>query len=112
MHLGLIRDLIPHAKLLITIHEVNRLSSLKQECFNSPYGTQYFADYAETIPGESSNILSKLAKDLQIHLVGGSIPESCDGKIYNTTAVFGPDGEMLGKFSKVKLVPFMIIVSL
>jgi len=74
------------------------------ECFNSPYGTQYFADYAEKIPGETSNTLSKLAKDLQIHLVGGSIPESCDGKIYNTTPVFGPDGEMLGKFSKIHLV--------
>jgi len=73
------------------------------ECFNSPYGTQYFADYAEKIPGETSNTLSKLAKDLQIHLVGGSIPESCDGKIYNTTPVFGPDGEMLGKFSKMHL---------
>ena len=36
------------------------------------------------------------------------MPESCDGKIYNTTAVFGPDGEMLGKFSKVKLVSFLI----
>ena len=83
---------------------------MKQECFNSPYGTQYFADYAEKIPGETSNTLSKLAKDLQIHLVGGSMPESCDGKIYNTTPVFGPDGEMLGKFSKVKLVSFMIRV--
>ena len=88
------------------------MSSLKQECFNSPYGIQYFADYAETIPGETSNALSKLAKDLQIHLVGGSIPESCDGKIYNTAVVFGPNGEMVGKFSKVKLVSFMIIVSL
>lgn len=25
---------------------------LLPECFNSPYGTQYFADYAETIPGK------------------------------------------------------------
>lgn len=25
---------------------------LLPECFNSPYGTQYFAEYAETIPGK------------------------------------------------------------
>ena len=72
-----------------------------QECFNSPYGTQYFADYAESIPGETTKLLSGIAKELQIHLVGGSIPESCDGKLYNTAAVFGPDGATLGTFRKV-----------
>jgi len=25
------------------------------ECFNSPYGTQYFAEYAEAIPGNSTS---------------------------------------------------------
>ena len=49
-------------------------------------------------------MLSHIAKDLKIHLVGGSIPESCDGKLYNTSTVFGPDGVMLGKFSKVNLI--------
>ena len=77
------------------------LSFLIKECFNSPYGTQYFAEYAEKVPGETTDLLSKLAKDLQIHLVGGSIPESCDGKLYNTATVFGPDGGMLGTFRKV-----------
>ena len=47
-------------------------------------------------------MLSHIAKDLKIHLVGGSIPESCDGKLYNTAAIFGPDGTMVAKFRKVR----------
>ena len=74
-----------------------------KECFNCPYGTQYFADYAEPIPGETSNNLSKIAKDLQVYIIGGSIPEIRGDEIYNTTAVFGPDGTLIGTYSKVMI---------
>ncbi|XP_054684104.1 omega-amidase NIT2 isoform X1 [Grus americana] len=72
------------------------------ECFNSPYGTQYFKDYAEKIPGESTRKLSEVAKECSIYLIGGSIPEEDDGKLYNTCTVFGPDGAMLAKHRKEK----------
>ena len=53
------------------------------ECFNSPYGTQYFSKYAETLlpspPTEdqspSYHALSALAAEAKAYLVGGSIPE-------------------------------------
>ena len=45
--------------------------SSSQECFNSPYGTQYFADYAEPIPGTSTDCLSSVAKECKIYLIGG-----------------------------------------
>eukprot|EP00112_Aurelia_sp_Birch-Aquarium-sp1_P016652 Seg3796.1 transcript_id=Seg3796.1/GoldUCD/mRNA.D3Y31 product="Omega-amidase NIT2" protein_id=Seg3796.1/GoldUCD/D3Y31 len=95
---------LTRAKALVTKAAENgaKLVSLP-ECFNSPYGTQYFAEYAETIPGETTNFLSKIAKELKIHLIGGSIPESHDGKLYNTSTVFGPDGTMLGEFRKLHL---------
>ncbi|OQV21067.1 Omega-amidase NIT2 [Hypsibius exemplaris] len=73
------------------------------ECFNSPYGTQYFAKYAETIPGPTTDALSAAAKEHKIYLVGGSIPETSDGKLYNTSTVFGPDGTMISSFRKVHL---------
>ena len=47
-------------------------------------------------------MLSAISKDLGIFLVGGSIPELRDGKLYNTSTIFGPDGVMIGKYSKVK----------
>ena len=41
------------------------------ECFNSPYGTQYFRQYFETIPGESTSHLSEIAKETNTYVVGG-----------------------------------------
>uniref|UniRef100_A0A8C3J9A5 omega-amidase n=1 Tax=Calidris pygmaea TaxID=425635 RepID=A0A8C3J9A5_9CHAR len=73
------------------------------ECFNSPYGTQYFKEYAERIPGESTQKLSEVARECSIYLIGGSIPEEDGGKLYNTCTVFGPDGAMLAKHRKVHL---------
>ncbi|KAL4675746.1 hypothetical protein H8959_009891 [Pygathrix nigripes] len=65
------------------------------ECFNSPYGTKYFPEYTEKIPGESTQKFSKVAKECSIYLIGGSIPEEDAEKLYNTCAVFGPDGTLL-----------------
>ncbi|KAJ1117269.1 hypothetical protein NDU88_005469 [Pleurodeles waltl] len=73
------------------------------ECFNSPYGTKFFPEYAEQIPGESTKVLSDVAKECDIYLIGGSIPEEDAGKLYNTCAVFGPDGTMLLKHRKIHL---------
>ncbi|XP_078581726.1 omega-amidase NIT2-like [Branchiostoma floridae x Branchiostoma japonicum] len=73
------------------------------ECFNSPYGTKFFPEYAEKIPGESTNMLAKAAKDNKVFLVGGSIPEEDGGKLYNTSTVFNPEGELIAKFRKVHL---------
>lgn len=76
------------------------------ECFNSPYGTKYFNEYAETIPdGYTTTRLSEIAKELNIYLVGGTIPErdTIDGKtLYNTCTVWSPTGDLIGKHRKVR----------
>lgn len=46
------------------------------ECFNSPYGTKYFPEYAEPVPeGPSCSALSQMAKENKVVLqaVGESI---------------------------------------
>ncbi|CAK9303481.1 unnamed protein product [Gordionus sp. m RMFG-2023] len=73
------------------------------ECFNSPYGNKYFRKYAESIPGETSELMSKLAKHHKIHLVAGSIPEKYENDYYNTCLVFDTDGKLLTKFRKIHL---------
>ncbi|KAM3586240.1 Omega-amidase nit3 [Umbelopsis sp. WA50703] len=76
------------------------------ECFNSPYGTKYFPEYAEDIPeGDSVTALSAMAKEAQVYLFGGSIPEreSSTGKIFNTLTVYNPLGELIAKHRKVHL---------
>lgn len=73
------------------------------ECFNSPYGTKYFSQYAESIPGETTTALQEAAKASCVWLVGGSIPERDGDKLYNTCTVWSPQGDMVAKFRKVHL---------
>jgi omega-amidase len=86
------------------------------ECFNSPYGCDFFASYAEPLQpspptaeqSPSFHALSAMAKDAGAYLIGGSIPELVvDGdnvhKYYNTSLTFGPDGALLATHRKVHL---------
>ncbi|CAG0894897.1 unnamed protein product [Cyprideis torosa] len=74
------------------------------EVFNSPFGNKYFPEYAEPIPGESTNALSAVASEMGIYLIGGSIPErDPEGKLFNTCMVFNPKGEVVAKHRKVHL---------
>lgn len=75
------------------------------ECFNCPYGTKYFREYAESIPdGYTSQQLSKAALDHQVYIVGGTIPELGENdRIFNTCTVWGPNGNLLAKHRKMHL---------
>ncbi|KAI7897219.1 carbon-nitrogen hydrolase [Mucor mucedo] len=75
------------------------------ECFNSPYGTNFFPQYAEPLNGESVAMLSAAAKEANVYLIGGSIPEKeeSSGNIYNTLTAYDPTGKMIAKHRKVHL---------
>lgn len=86
------------------------------ECFNSPYGCDYFPSYAESLlpspptaeQSPSFHALAAMARDAKAFLVGGSIPEvvaAADGTktFYNTSLTFGPDGSLLATHRKVHL---------
>lgn len=79
------------------------------ECFQSPYDVTQFRNYAEAIPaGETTVFLSDLAKQNGVTIVGGSIPELDGDKIYNTSLVFDPNGEIIAKHRKVHLFDISI----
>lgn len=64
-----------------------------------------FRQYAEVIPGgKTCNALSQAAKLNQMYVVGGSIPEICDEKVYNTCTVWDPDGNLIAKHRKVLFI--------
>ncbi|KAJ1972746.1 Omega-amidase nit3 [Dimargaris xerosporica] len=78
------------------------------ECFNSPYGVQHFPQFAEPIhciPGESIQELAKMAKDANVYLIGGSIPERDEQtrKLYNSCPVFNRQGHLVTVHRKVHL---------
>uniref|UniRef100_A0A7G3ACQ1 omega-amidase n=1 Tax=Lutzomyia longipalpis TaxID=7200 RepID=A0A7G3ACQ1_LUTLO len=77
------------------------------ECFNSPYGVKYFNEYAETVPdGYTSQELAKIAKELGIYLIAGSIPEresAGSSKLFNTCTIWSPEGSLIDKYRKMHL---------
>lgn len=80
-----------------------RLISLP-EMFNGSYQPRVMEQDAELYPGKTSDFLASLAQELQITLVGGSIAEKDrNGRLYNTSFVFGPRGELLARHRKMHL---------
>ncbi|XP_061720199.1 omega-amidase NIT2 isoform X1 [Cydia pomonella] len=74
------------------------------ECFNSPYGTKFFDQYAEEVPmGETSRALSKAAAEAGVCVVGGTVPERCGEKLYNTCTVWDARGKLLAQHRKMHL---------
>jgi omega-amidase len=73
------------------------------EMFNCPYNHEYFHIIAEKFPGETADFLSDIALDLKTFIVGGSIPESENGDLFNTSYTFGPDGRLIARHRKIHL---------
>lgn len=73
------------------------------EMFNCPYENACFPVYGEPAGGETWQFLSAIAKELGIYLIGGSVPELEEGKIYNTSYIFSPEGKELARHRKVHL---------
>ncbi|WP_435186001.1 carbon-nitrogen family hydrolase [Halobellus sp. EA9] len=68
----------------------------------------YFAfdaydDAAESVPGPTTERLADLADECSIHLHGGSIVEREGDDLYNTSVLFGPDGDLLATYRKMHL---------
>jgi omega-amidase len=73
------------------------------EMWNCPYVSKYFREYSEPEGGETFRFLSRLAKENDVLLVGGSIPEIDNDKVYNTSYVFDRQGNLIGKHRKAHL---------
>lgn len=73
------------------------------EMFCCPYENRCFRPYGEEAGGPAQQALSQTAAETEMYVVGGSIPELEDGKVYNTSYVYGPDGTQLAKHRKAHL---------
>ena len=73
------------------------------EMFCCPYENRCFRPYGEEAGGPAQEMLSRTAAETGMYVVGGSIPELADGKVYNTSFIYGPDGAQLARHRKVHL---------
>ncbi|KAI3848806.1 hypothetical protein MKX03_017854 [Papaver bracteatum] len=77
------------------------------EMWNCPYANENFPIYAEDFDNRelspSFMMLSDVARSEGVTVVGGSIPERCGERLYNTCCVFGTDGNLIAKHRKIHL---------
>ena len=57
-------------------------------------------DEAEKIPGSLTSTFSSWAREYNVWLIPGSIYELSNGKVYNSTPVFSPEGNLVGVYKK------------
>ena len=80
-------------------------------CLQELFQTLYFPlvprvdkeKYAETIPGKTTNLMSKLAKELGVVIIVPIFEKSKNGKYYNTAVVFNEKGQTLDKYHKIHI---------
>ena len=82
------------------------------EMFVCPYMGKYMLENAEPVnekdiasSGETTQLLSSLAKETGTYIIGGSIPEQIPGeqKIFNTCLCFDKDGQIKASHRKLHL---------
>jgi|SRR5579862_3356962 len=85
------------------------------ELFNAPYfpnrarDSRYF-DYAETIPGPSLERVAKKAREHQMVVLAPLYEREIAGVYYNTAALLGPDGGVLGTYRKMHIPHSMHLI--
>jgi len=80
-------------------------------CLQELFSSLYFCDVesydnfklAEAIPGETSNTLAALAKELGVVIIASLFEKRAEGLYHNTTAVLDADGTYLGKYRKMHI---------
>jgi len=80
-------------------------------CLQELFRSQYFCreenarlfDLAETIPGPSSEALSRLARELNVVVIGSLFERRAPGVYHNTAVVIDSTGALLGLYRKMHI---------
>jgi N-carbamoylputrescine amidase len=80
-------------------------------CLQELFRSQYFCreedarlfDLAEPIPGPTTNVLSLLARELNVVIVASIFERRAAGLYHNTAAVIDADGSLLGLYRKMHI---------
>ncbi|HEY0739991.1 MAG TPA: carbon-nitrogen hydrolase [Chryseosolibacter sp.] len=80
-------------------------------CLQELFRSLYFCDVedyqnfnlAESIPGPSTEAISKVAKELGVVVIASLFEKRTNGIYHNTTAVIDADGSYLGKYRKMHI---------
>ena len=80
-------------------------------CLQELFTSLYFCDVenydnfqlAEAIPGQTTDVLSSLSKELNVVIIASLFEKRAEGLYHNTTAIIDADGKYLGKYRKMHI---------
>lgn len=73
------------------------------EMFTTPYEETYFIRNKQDELGEVVSFLKSVASQFNAYVIGGSIPESNQDKLFNTTFIIDRKGQIITKYRKIHL---------
>lgn len=73
------------------------------EMFCCPYSPDSFIKNAEPEGSAVTRALSRISRETGAWLIGGSMPEAADGRIFNTCFVFDPKGREVARHRKAHM---------
>ena len=103
----------PRANLEKTIQQIRDAAGRGANvvCTQELFRTQYFCQFedpanfafAESIPGPTTEALTKLARELGVAIVAGVFERRAAGVYHNTAAVIDADGALVGTYRKMHI---------
>ncbi|HVA81698.1 MAG TPA: carbon-nitrogen hydrolase family protein [Candidatus Binataceae bacterium] len=97
---------LAHAELLVRVAAARGANLVAlPEMFNWRGKRSEESAAAESLEGESITRMARIARELQLHLVAGSITEHAPGqpRNYNTSVLLGPNGSRIAVYRKIHL---------
>ncbi len=106
-------SLDPEENLSRAIEGIKKAAAAGAEivCLQELFRSQYFCreehpkwfDLAESIPGPSTEVISSVAKQLQVSVVASLFEKRAQGLYHNTAAVIDADGSLVGMYRKMHI---------
>jgi len=106
-------SLDPEENLRGAIEGITKAAAAGAEivCLQELFRSQYFCreehprwfDLAESIPGPSTEVISGVAKQLQVSVVASLFEKRAQGLYHNTAAVIDADGSLVGVYRKMHI---------
>lgn len=77
------------------------------EMWNSAYDLTRLEELADVNGEETKSLLTRLAKELHIHIIGGSVSTKKENHFFNTMYIVNNTGELIAEYDKAHLFKLM-----
>ncbi|KHF41348.1 carbon-nitrogen family hydrolase [Halalkalibacter okhensis] len=77
------------------------------EMWTTAYTLTTLAEVIKTDKDETEQFLKKLASELNVNMIAGSVAVKDNGGIYNRSYILNRDGEIIHTYDKIHLVPML-----